>query len=80
MNPDDRPGHESYWRLEPDPKVPGWMCILGLRRCGFMLHPGGISLGCITADRNNPDAMKQYDAVNSLLDSEKGSNSLKVSP
>ena len=80
MNQDDRPGHEGFWRLEPNPKIPGWKCRLGIERCGFELHPGGISLGCITADKKNHDAMKQYQNVNELLNRENGNNRLRVVP
>ena len=80
MNPDDRPGHAGYWRLEPDPKVSGWAYYLGGARGGFMLHPGSVSLGCITSDKHNAGAMSQYNDVNNLLRSESGSNYLKVVP
>jgi len=80
MNRDDRDGHEGYWRLEPNPHVPGWKCRLGISRCGFELHPGGISLGCITADKNNKPVMDQYKLINNLLIREDGSNRLKVVP
>ena len=77
MNQDDRVGHEGYWRLEPDPPTPGWKCLLG-SRCGFMLHPGTYSLGCITADRKFPATMLQYDQINRLLQKENGANTLTV--
>jgi len=80
MNQDDRVGHEDFWRLEPNPKIPGWKCRFGLERCGFELHPGGRSLGCITADKKNLDAMKQYQDINALLNKENGANQLKVVP
>jgi len=80
MNPDNRPGHERYWRLEPNPRVPGWKYYLGLARSGFELHPGSVSLGCITTDKNNPFAMDQYGQVHNLLQSESGSNTLEVVP
>jgi RHS repeat-associated protein len=80
MNRDDRPGHEGYWRLEPNPKIPGWKCRLGLERCGFELHPGGRSAGCITADKENAEVMKQYNEVNNLLNRENGGNKLRVVP
>jgi RHS repeat-associated protein len=78
MNRDDRPGHDMFWRLEPDPKIPGWKCRLGLERCGFELHPGGTSLGCITADKKNPDTMDDYRKVDDLLKRENGKNKLMV--
>ena len=82
MNQDDRPGHESFWRLEPNPKIPGWKCYAGLERCGFELHPGGTSLGCITTDKTNSDSMSQYNRINDLLSREKGRypNRLTVIP
>jgi hypothetical protein len=82
MNEDDRPGHEGFWRLEPNPKIPGWECRLHWNgiRCGFELHPGGTSLGCITADKKNAAVMKQYGGINKLLTSENGKNSLTVTP
>lgn len=82
MNEDDRPGHEGFWRLEPNPKIPGWECRLHWNgiRCGFELHPGGTSLGCITADKKNAAVMKQYGGINKLLTNENGKNSLTVTP
>lgn len=67
MNPDLRPGHDGFWRLEPNPKVPGWQCDAFLQRCGFELHPGTVSLGCITADKNDKSVMQQYNDINNLL-------------
>jgi RHS repeat-associated protein len=80
MNPDNRTGHAGFWRLEPNPKIPGWECRLGLARCGFELHPGSISLGCITTNKTDPNAMQEYDSVNNLLNQESGSNHLTVVP
>jgi len=80
MNEDDRPGHEGFFRLEPDPKIPGWKCRIGLKRCGFELHPGHRSLGCITADKTNENTMMQYDNIFDLLDAENGNNHLTVVP
>ena len=80
MNKDDRPGHEDYWRLEPNPKIPGWQCFFELRRCGFQLHPGSFSLGCITADKTNSNVMDQYRKLNELLNSENEDNHLVVKP
>jgi len=80
MNKDDREGQENFWRLEPNPKISGWKCLLGFERCGFEFHPGGRSLGCITVDKTNQAAMKQYGNVNNLLNREVGSNRLRVVP
>lgn len=79
MNRDDRPGNNLFWRLEPDPKISGWKYYLGARG-GFLLHPGAISLGCITADESNPDAMAQYRLIHNLLRTETGTNYLRVTP
>jgi hypothetical protein len=80
MNADDRPKHEGFWRLEPNPPVRWWEYKLGIRRNGFMLHPGGRSKGCITADRRNGAAMQQYEWLVELLWSERGLNTLTVVP
>jgi RHS repeat-associated protein len=80
MNKDNRPDHEGYWRLEPNPPTSGILCRLGLARCGFELHPGSRSLGCITADITNPSVSNDYLTNNHLLESENGSNRLVVAP
>jgi RHS repeat-associated protein len=80
MNKDDRPGHQGYWRLEPNPPIPGWKYVVGVNRCGFMLHPGGVSLGCITVDRRNDKSMRDYGNLNQLLLRENGTNTLTVTP
>jgi len=82
MNRDDRRGKEGFWRLEPNPKIPGWRCYIPFinKRCGFQLHPGGNSLGCIMADKKSPDTMEQYRAINDLLNRENGGNTLTVVP
>jgi hypothetical protein len=69
-------GHSGYWRLEPNPKIPWWKCKYGAARCGFMLHPGRMSLGCITVDKYDEELMKKYADLNQLLLNEQGSNSL----
>ena len=80
MNRDYRAGHNGFWRLEPNPKIPGWKCSFGMARCGFMFHPGTMSLGCITVDRMDPELMKQYLEMHNLLLRDEGSNSLNVEP
>jgi hypothetical protein len=79
MNHDDRTGHEKFWRLErTDDPVSGWDYYVGGERGGFMLHPGTVSLGCITVDSRNPDAMLLYDEIHKLLQSEDGDNWMTV--
>jgi RHS repeat-associated protein len=73
-------GRAGFWRLESIPPVRGWQFALGLKRNGFMLHPGSISLGCITVDKNNEELMQGYALINSLLQSQDGRNTLEVIP
>jgi len=80
MNRDTRPGHDKFWRLEPTPKISGLRYSLGLARSGFMLHPGHVSLGCITALKDSESLMDVYNKLNQLLLSEDGSNILTVTP
>jgi hypothetical protein len=75
--------HESrsgFWRLESIPPVKGWQFALGLRRNGFMLHPGSVSLGCITVEKTDESLMQGYESIDSLLQSEDGRNTLDVIP
>jgi hypothetical protein len=53
---------------------------LGLAHGGFELHPGTFSLGCITADKNNPQTVQQYQRLFQLLQSENGNNWMLVAP
>jgi RHS repeat-associated protein len=75
--------HESkpgFWRLIPD----GWsdtdskLCRLGKKRCDFLMHPGRISWGCVTVDRDNVLAMENYGKINDLLQRESPSNRICV--
>jgi hypothetical protein len=75
--------HESrrgFWRLESIPPVKAWEFKLGLRRNGFMIHPGSISLGCITIDKYDERLMQDYELIDSLLQREEGRNTLEVVP
>jgi hypothetical protein len=80
MNADDRPGHENYWRLEPTPSVSWWEYRFGLKRSGFLIHPGSRTTGCVNAEKLNQKAMGQYNRIYDLLKSEQGSNYLTVEP
>jgi hypothetical protein len=80
MNRDTRSCCLDHWRLEPNPPVKWWEYYSGLRRNGFKLHPGGFSLGCITASNNDSQAMHDYDWVHQLLMQEDGNNTLVVVP
>ncbi|MFC1770036.1 RHS repeat-associated core domain-containing protein [Nitrospirota bacterium] len=77
---DGREGREKFWILRV---APLWKRIINKilgGREGFWLHPGSVSLGCITAKKNNIAVMRQYDAIHKLLISEQGSNTLQVVP
>ncbi|MGD9641943.1 MAG: RHS repeat-associated core domain-containing protein [Elusimicrobiales bacterium] len=80
INPDERNAHlgMGFYRLEPVPAVRWWEYYTFMKRNGFMLHPGGISAGCITADKNDLHLMGQYNAIRKLLDNEVGKNILIV--
>ena len=55
--------HTDFWDL-------GDKCESNTKnqnRCSLMLHPGSNSMGCVTIDKNNPDAMFQYDAIKNML-------------
>jgi uncharacterized protein RhaS with RHS repeats len=53
------------------------------RRKAFQMHRGTISHGCLNANKNDPDAMKQYDQIMQLLMNEQNwglGNWLQVIP
>jgi len=80
MNEDNRPGHENWTRLEPSPSIPGWKVRLGLVRGGFAFHLGSRSLGCINANKNNPDTANNFQNLHNLVRKERGQNTLTVKP
>ncbi len=80
--------HESrsrFWRLSP---TEGWSKVdsalyrlqndwgIGGKRGGFMLHPGSVSWGCITASSSTMD---DYKRIDDLLNKEDGDNIICVS-
>jgi hypothetical protein len=50
-----------------------------LGRGEFFFHLGTHSLGCITVNKNNPEAVEQFDKVKDILIKDKN-NSLEVLP
>jgi hypothetical protein len=75
--------HEStpnFYRLIPVGWGPsdGAMCRLGWIRCGFELHPGRISSGCVTVDKSNGFAMGAYGQIESMLSKDAPDNILCV--
>jgi RHS repeat-associated protein len=67
MNPDGRSGRENHWRLEPNPPVSFFEYLTLQRRNGFKLHPGSISLGCITINSDDQRLMASYNYLHHLL-------------
>lgn len=84
INPDLRPEHAgwSLFRLEPMPqltKLEALLVRLNLKRGGFELHVGTITHGCINA-QNGTQAVRSFNAIQALLQSESGNNQLLVIP
>jgi hypothetical protein len=81
LEPNTLPGHEGWWAAQSTSW--GWAsgpsCRLGFSRCGYNLHLGSISLGCITFDKTNPDAVNEFDSVSDLLQND-APNTLTVLP
>jgi hypothetical protein len=74
---------ENHWRLEPNPPVSAFQYYTGQRRNGFKLHPGTLSMGCITVDPSDEDLMNSYNELDYLLrrDLQRGrGNYLYVAP
>jgi RHS repeat-associated protein len=77
MNPDDRPGHQNWVRLEPQPTISVWEFW---KRKGFALHLGTFSLGCINVSKDSPSAVKQFQDLQKMLQFESGNDYLVVTP
>jgi hypothetical protein len=58
----------SYWLKENI--LDRQLCKSGIGRCQFYLHKGHISHGCITANIDKPDTMKQWDYLMNKLENE----------
>ncbi|MFZ0415127.1 MAG: RHS repeat-associated core domain-containing protein, partial [Candidatus Acidiferrales bacterium] len=84
MNADQRPEHQGWglYRLQPVQwsKWDSFWYYFGNKRGGFEFHIGSITHGCINADKFDPRAVDQYHAIQSMLQSEDGSNYLTVVP
>jgi len=89
LNPDERPEHRGWgmYRLQPTQwsKWDSFLYFLaafgiGNKRGGFEFHLGSITHGCINADKFDPRAVEQYNAIRRMLEAENGSNYLTVVP
>jgi hypothetical protein len=77
------PGREGWWSLQSQDwrqGLDGLLCRLGLKRCGFNIHLGHFSEGCITFNRDDPNAIKEFDQISNLLSQDAPNNTLVVSP
>jgi len=77
------PGRQGWWALQSTswtPGVDGVMCRLLLKRCGFNLHLGTYSEGCITFDKNDPTARDTFDKISTLFSADAPNNTLTVIP
>ena len=81
LTPNTLPGREGWWAAQSTSWSPisGPLCRLGLGRCGFNLHLGGYSLGCVTFDASDPRAIQDFKNVSNLLRSD-APNILTVLP
>jgi RHS repeat-associated protein len=69
----DLPGRQGWWALQSTSWIPGLSglsCRLGRSRCGYNLHLGTYSLGCITFNKNDPNAVSGFNSVNQMLQSD----------
>jgi hypothetical protein len=77
------PGREGWWALQStswQPGVDGVLCRLGLKRCGFNLHLGTYSEGCITFNKNDPSAVDAYRRLSEMFTNDAPRNTLTVIP
>ena len=77
------PGRQGWWALQSsswDPGVDGLLCRLGLKRCGFNLHLGTYSEGCITFNKNDPAAQDAFKKISDLFSADSPNNTLTVIP
>jgi RHS repeat-associated protein len=77
------PGRQGWWALQSTswtPGTDGLLCRLGLKRCGFNLHLGTYSEGCITFDKNDPAAQDAFKKISNLFSADAPTNTLTVIP
>jgi RHS repeat-associated protein len=77
------PGHQGWWALQSTswrPGTDGALCRLGLKRCGFNLHLGTFSEGCITFDKNDPVSVDTFNRISDLFTNDAPNNTLTVIP
>ena len=71
--------HEGWWWLKED-MFTRQLCKIGLERCGFFLHLGTTSLGCITVQRGDEEARRQFESLSQMLKRDAPRNRMKVEP
>lgn len=83
MSPNTKPGKEGWWALQSKNWVPnfsGFVCNELGGRCGFNIHLGSFSEGCITFDIGNAAARSDFSDVSSMLSGDYPSNEIFVIP
>jgi hypothetical protein len=83
VNANSLPGRQGWWALQSsswNPGTDGLLCRLGLKRCGFNLHLGTYSKGCITFDKNDPAAQDAFRQISNLFSADAPNNTLTVIP
>lgn len=70
VNP--RPGSEDWYGLfRQDERMDDYFEDNGKERSGVRLHLGGISHGCVTVSRCQPDAAKKWKEIRDMINSTK---------
>lgn len=83
ITPNTLPNRAGWWGLQSQnwrPGIDGLLCRIGLKRCGFNIHLGTFSEGCLTFDKNDPVAVSSYMRINDLFLSDSSGNALTVVP
>jgi RHS repeat-associated protein len=83
VRPNTLPGRQGWWALQSSSwrsGTDGLLCRLGLKRCGFNLHLGTYSEGCITFDKNDPVAQDTFKKISNLFSADGSDNTLTVIP
>jgi len=62
--------HEGWWAIQSQywiPYLSGLLCRAGYTRCGYNLHIGTVSLGCITFSSHNQETVQVFELISQLL-------------
>jgi uncharacterized protein RhaS with RHS repeats len=71
-NPNPKPGHEDWYGLfRQDGRIDDYFQDQGSERSGVRLHLGGLSYGCVTVKKCQPDSEKKWKELRNLINSTK---------